>query len=89
MTTYHRDFLCNSYYPSEFPPTPAFQLDFVKLSGYRYTRYTQQYFKEVAYSITIADLENTISNLMFSIRYTGMKSYTKLVKLPLPQNLKI
>ncbi|CAB5352143.1 unnamed protein product [Rhizophagus irregularis] len=50
------------------------------LSFIEYTRYTQQYFEEVAYSITNADIDNAIHNLLFSIRYTDIEpiDYTLL-----------
>ena len=84
ITAYHRDYSCNSCYPSEIPLTPTFQhfLDWIS-SNYpiiEYTRYTQQYFEEVAYSTTPADLNNTLHSLIFSIRYADLEiiDYTLL-----------
>ncbi|RGB27844.1 hypothetical protein C1646_768598 [Rhizophagus diaphanus] len=84
IAAYHHDSSCNNCYLSEIPLTPTFQhfLDWIS-SNYpviEYTRYTQQYFEEVAYSITNADIDNTIHNLLFSIRYTDIEpiDYTLL-----------
>ncbi|PKB97333.1 hypothetical protein RhiirA5_433342, partial [Rhizophagus irregularis] len=84
IAAYHRDLLCNNCYPSEIPLTPTFQhfLDWIS-SNYpviEYTRYTRQYFEEVAYSITNADIDNAIHNLLFSIQYTDIEpiDYTLL-----------
>jgi len=38
-----------------------------------YTRYTQQYFEEIAYSTTNTALEDTIASLVFSIRYVDLE----------------
>ena len=77
ITAYHRDFSCNNCYPSEIPLTPTFQhfLDWIS-SNYpiiEYTRFTQQHFEEVAYSSTTADIDNTLHNLIFSIRYADLE----------------
>ncbi|GES79916.1 hypothetical protein GLOIN_2v1791382 [Rhizophagus clarus] len=84
VATYHRDFSCNNCYPSEVPLTPTFQhfLDWIS-SNYpviEYTRFTQQYFEEVAYSVNTADIDNTIHDLIFSIRYADIEliDYTQL-----------
>jgi len=84
IATYHRDFSCNNCYPSEIPLTPTFQhfLDWIS-SNYpviEYTRFTQQHFEEVAYSANTADIDNTIHNLIFSIRYANIEpiDYTLL-----------
>lgn len=84
IATYHRDFSCNNCYPSEIPLTPTFQhfLDWIS-SNYpviEYTRFTQQHFEEVAYSANTADIDNTIHNLIFSIRYADIEpiDYTLL-----------
>ena len=84
ITAYHRDFSCNNCYPSEVPLTPTFQhfLDWIS-SNYpvaEYTRFTQQHFEEVAYSANTADIDNTIHNLIFSIRYADIEliDYTLL-----------
>ncbi|CAB4424286.1 unnamed protein product [Rhizophagus irregularis] len=77
VTAYHHDLSCNNCYPSEIPLTPTFQhfLDWIS-SNYpvvEYTRYTQQYFEEVAYLITNTDIDNAIHNLLFSIRYADIE----------------
>jgi hypothetical protein len=77
ITTYHRDFLCNSCYPSELPVTPVFQnfWDWIS-SNYlviEYTRYIQQHFKEAAYSTTTTEIDHTIRNIVFSIRYADLE----------------
>ena len=84
IAQYHRDFSCNNCYPSEIPLTPTFQhfLDWIS-SNYpaiEYTRFTQQHFEEVAYSVNTADIDNTIHNLIFSIRYADLEliDYTLL-----------
>lgn len=84
IATYHRDFSCNHCYPSEIPLTPTFQhfLDWIT-SNYpviEYTRFTQQYFEEVAYSTTTADIDNTLHSLIFSVRYADLEpiDYTLL-----------
>ncbi|GBC00337.1 hypothetical protein RclHR1_03820002 [Rhizophagus clarus] len=84
VAAYHRDYSCNNCYPSEIPLTPTFQhfLDWI-VSNYPligYTRFTQQHFEEVAYSTDISDLNNTLQNLFFSIRYADLEliDYTLL-----------
>ena len=77
IATYHRDFSCNNCYPSEIPLTPNFQYfwDWIS-SNYpviEYTRFTQQYFEEAAYSSTPEDVNHTIHNLIFSIRYVDLE----------------
>ena len=84
ITAYHRDFSCNSCYPSEIPLTPTFQnfLDWISFNYpvIGYTRYTQQHFEEVAYSANTADIDNIIHSLIFSIRYADLEhiDYTLL-----------
>ncbi|GBB99000.1 hypothetical protein RclHR1_33900001 [Rhizophagus clarus] len=77
VAAYHRDYSCNNCYPSEIPLTPTFQhfLDWI-VSNYPligYTRFTQQHFEKVAYSTDISDLNNTLQNLFFSIRYADLE----------------
>ena len=84
VAAYHRDYSCNNCYPSEIPLTPTFQhfLDWI-VSNYPligYTQFIQQHFEEVAYSTDISDLNNTLQNLFFSIRYADLEliDYTLL-----------